>query len=61
MFRKTPVADRVQRAILAYPEKTYIAVHPVDYRFLKAEGQLNKFSKPLYELGTGGFEAENLS
>jgi hypothetical protein len=55
------IIERVERAILNFPEKTYIAVHPDDYRVLKSEGYLNKFSKPLYELGTGGFEAENLS
>jgi len=55
------INERVERAINAYPEKTYIAVHPDDYNVLKSEGYLNKFSKPLYELGTGGFEPENLS
>jgi hypothetical protein len=50
------IIERVERAISAYPEKTYIAVHPDDYLVLKTEGFLNKFSKPLYELGTGGFE-----
>ena len=55
------IIERVERAILAFPEKTYIAVHPVDYNVLKSEGYLNKFSKPLYELGTGGYVPENLS
>jgi len=52
------IIERVERAINAYPEKTYIAVHPDDYSVLKSEGFLNKFSKPLYELGTGGFEKD---
>tara|TARA_R110000868_G_scaffold36840_3_gene130349 strand:+ start:438 stop:620 length:183 start_codon:yes stop_codon:yes gene_type:complete len=52
------ITERVERAILNYPEKTYIAVHPDDFRVLKSEGFLNKFSKPLYELGSGGFEKD---
>jgi hypothetical protein len=55
------IIERVERAIFNYPEKTYIAVHPDDYSVLKSEGFLNKFSKPLYELGSGGFVPETLS
>lgn len=55
------ISERVERAILNFPEKTYIAVHPDDYRVLESEGFLNRFSKPLYELGTGGFVPKTLS
>ena len=50
-MEKMPVEFRINRAIENYPEKEFIAIHPDDYNFLKFEGRLKTFAKPLKKLG----------
>lgn len=51
MFFKTPLTERIQRALDNYPNKTYLALHPDDYAILKAANALDKFPVPFKKLG----------
>ena len=51
MFFKTPLIERIQRALDNYPNKTYIALHPDDYAILEAANALDKFRLPFKKIG----------
>ena len=51
MFRLTPLNERIERFLIAYPFAKKIPLHPNDYWTLRFEGRLKSFPLPVTCLG----------
>ena len=51
MFRLTPLNERIERFLIAYPLAKKIPLHPNDYWTLRFEGRLKSFPLPVTCLG----------